>query len=391
MGPRVAPIEQLAGKHESMPDASMEVLKEGDGPSPHLRHQCIKVSSFDSIDEAYFPYKRLNPEGNKIYARVRTMICCVTLLPLRVVMFAVLGMLAYIMAFIGNSLGADSANAPPDGWSLFFLLTLQRIVRAVLWVWGVVRIRRRNVSWSDLEDMGVIPPEQNPPVVSDCKAPSLLVANHLGYVDILTLIATYGATFVSKGAIADTPWLGTIARAIKTLFVRKGEPVIKTIVDRAKVLAAKNSSSTRPLVVFPEGTTTNGKCMIKFRRGIFTAGLPVLPVCVLMPYKHFSLTWESISFWHHLFGSATQLVHHAELIELPLYHPSPQEQKDPKLFAENVQSLMAAVMRQKVYQLNRSHKMAYHDCLRGNITAKEALERGVRLRQEDESLNLCSA
>lgn len=38
----------------------------------------------------------------------------------------------------------------------------------------------------------------------------------------------------------------------------------------------------------------------------------------------------------------SQFVNYMEVIRLPVYYPSPEEMKDPKLYANNLRSLMAA-------------------------------------------------
>lgn len=52
------------------------------------------------------------------------------------------------------------------------------------------------------------------------------------------------------------------------------------VYDRLRDLAERDQRGemTRPLVVFPEGTTTNGRFLLHFRIGAFRAGLPVQPV-----------------------------------------------------------------------------------------------------------------
>ena len=45
------------------------------------------------------------------------------------------------------------------------------------------------------------------------------------------------------------------------------------------------------VLIFPEGCTTNGKCVITFKHGAFSPGLPVQPIAIRFPYKHFDPTW----------------------------------------------------------------------------------------------------
>lgn len=120
------------------------------------------------------------------------------------------------------------------------------------------------------------------------------------------------------------------------------------------------------LVVFPEGTTTNGTCLIRFRRGSFVAGLPVQPVLIRHPFKHFSPTWETIPILSYAFRLLTQFVNFVEIIYLPVYIPNEEEKKDPSLFAENVRRKMAAVVNLPLKDATRNDKMRYHELVASN-------------------------
>ena len=41
---------------------------------------------------------------------------------------------------------------------------------------------------------------------------------------------------------------------------------------------AHPEAEQRPMLLFPEGTTTSGRCLLPFKTGAFLAGLPVQPV-----------------------------------------------------------------------------------------------------------------
>lgn len=117
----------------------------------------------------------------------------------------------------------------------------------------------------------------------------MVVANHTGYLDILILLATYNGAFVAKGGVLKTPFVGTIAKALQCLFVVKGESLTERLVSRIRTTfechRRKDScpgcgACSTTLIIFPEGTTTNGHAMCAFRTGAFVAGQPVKPVVV---------------------------------------------------------------------------------------------------------------
>uniref|UniRef100_A0A3B5LE97 Lysophosphatidylcholine acyltransferase 4 n=1 Tax=Xiphophorus couchianus TaxID=32473 RepID=A0A3B5LE97_9TELE len=88
------------------------------------------------------------------------------------------------------------------------------------------------------------------------------------------------------------------------------------------------------MLMFPEGTTTNGRALIKFKPGAFLAGVPVQPVLLRYPNKVVSALWHT----------ASQFYTNMTVEYLPVYNPSEEEKKDPSLYADNVQRLMAKAL-----------------------------------------------
>ena len=94
-----------------------------------------------------------------------------------------------------------------------------------------------------------------------------LVANHTGWIDILTLNAVQRMYFVSKDDVAGWPGIGWLARATGTVFIqRKG----------TEALAQKNLFEARlraghKLLFFPEGTSTDGIHILPFKSTLFAA------------------------------------------------------------------------------------------------------------------------
>lgn len=48
------------------------------------------------------------------------------------------------------------------------------------------------------------------------------------------------------------------------------------------------------MLLFPEGTTTNGKVLISFQLGAFIPGHPIQPVIVRYPHVHFDQSWYDL-------------------------------------------------------------------------------------------------
>jgi 1-acyl-sn-glycerol-3-phosphate acyltransferase len=87
------------------------------------------------------------------------------------------------------------------------------------------------------------------------RKPFFLVANHLGYLDILVLGSELGSTFVSKHELAGWPVLGHLARVTGTIFINRG---LKR--DAVRVLEEIDQAIQQGagIVLFPEGTSSRG-------------------------------------------------------------------------------------------------------------------------------------
>lgn len=267
---------------------------------------------------------------------------------------------------------------PLPKWRKALLACIFPIARSILFVsLGVYNIRSDRASFKYRAHDG-----------KDPEKAYVIVANHLGYIDILVLLCMFKGSFVAKGELEHTPIIGYLARALHCMFVRKGQSLTTQLVARIQsthVCHKKrvNCPGCPPcmskLVIFPEGTTTNGTAMVPFRTGVFNAGLPVKPICIRFPYKRFNLSWETIRFKEHLFRTMTQFTNHVHLTELPVYEPSEEEIHDARLFARNVQREMGAVLEQPIVVLNRKHKFLYHSWILG----KEKSEQDVIMKAND--------
>jgi len=373
-------------------------------PTPkHLavRLNHLKTPSFSGLEETFKPYVRLQESSSCLYEVIRTGIVLVTLFPLRVAMLLVHIFLFLMIASMATFGLRKDDKAPFQPISIpraMLMMMFKPLARSLLfWVFGIYQIKRTKVTWEELPKI----PDQDPVVTSPARRPYVIVANHLGYVDILVLLATHGGAFVAKGAIAKTPIVGTVANALQTLYVREGQPLTQAIINRVRTTydchldrghehhhgrGKACGSCLSTLTIFPEGTTTNGAGMVKFRTGVFAAGRPVLPVAVRFPYTHFNPSWETIRFGTHIFRMLTQVWNRAEVAELPFYHPSARERADARRYAENVQALLAAALGQEIHALNRKQKFVYHKKVLGKFTEEEALKEARRLYEEDKLL-----
>ena len=114
---------------------------------------------------------------------------------------------------------------------------------------------------------------------------SLIVSNHTGFYDIIMNMSINSSGFLSKDETQKVPFIGTIAKGINCLFVKRENEE-----DRARIFVELEKRQKdfyegnilTPLCIFPEGTTTNGKYILKFKKGAFYSLLPIKPQIILL-------------------------------------------------------------------------------------------------------------
>ncbi|MFN8424377.1 MAG: lysophospholipid acyltransferase family protein [Candidatus Binatia bacterium] len=93
-------------------------------------------------------------------------------------------------------------------------------------------------------------------------APYLLVTNHLSYVDILVIGAHLETVFLARHDIAGWPVIGWAAERLGTLFINRRDYGDLQAVNAAIAAVVDRGDG---LVVFPEGTSTEGRRVAPFR------------------------------------------------------------------------------------------------------------------------------
>ena len=95
--------------------------------------------------------------------------------------------------------------------------------------------------------------------------PTLYVANHVSYFDIMVLGALLpGVSFVAKAEVARWPLFGWLARLQQTVFVeRRGREARNHMGDLRARLEAGDS-----MVLFPEGTSSDGNRVLPFKSSL---------------------------------------------------------------------------------------------------------------------------
>jgi lyso-ornithine lipid O-acyltransferase len=98
----------------------------------------------------------------------------------------------------------------------------------------------------------------------------LVVSNHLGYIDILALSSLAPCIFVAKRDVSAWPLFGWLARAAGTIFVDRRR---RLAAGAAVNLINKAIGSGLLVVVFPEGTSSDGATVLPFKSALLEPAL----------------------------------------------------------------------------------------------------------------------
>ena len=109
---------------------------------------------------------------------------------------------------------------------------------------------------------------------------SLLISNHVTWLDILILGGATGCAFVSKDEVRTTPLMGWLADQNQTLYIRRAER--RNAHEQAAAIAAA-LGDPQPLALFPEGTTGDGGALLPFRSTLLEAVAPPPPGVIVRP------------------------------------------------------------------------------------------------------------
>ena len=106
------------------------------------------------------------------------------------------------------------------------------------------------------------------------------IANHISWIDILSLAGASGTAFVAKQELSDVPVIGWLCRLNRTVFVKRENRVgVAEQINALKEALADNWSVT----IFPEGTVTDGHSLLPFKSSMISVLEPPPPGVMVQP------------------------------------------------------------------------------------------------------------
>ncbi|PIA52539.1 hypothetical protein AQUCO_01000426v1 [Aquilegia coerulea] len=345
-------------------------------------HPSITAENIRELEKKFAAYVRKDVYGTMgrgelpLIEKFLLGIACVTIVPIRVIVGLVLLLFYYLICRLltlriipNQEEDGQEDYAHMIGWRRIVIVQCGRFLsRAMLFNFGFYWINETNRSNSTgLEKLQTETEDKQQSQESE--RPGAIISNHVSYLDILYHMSSSFPSFVAKRSVAKLPLVGLISKCLGCVYVQResksseSKGVSGVVTER--VLEAHQDNLAPMMMLFPEGTTTNGDYLLPFKTGAFLSKAPVLPVILRYPYQRFSPAWDTISGVRHVILLLCQFVNHIEVVRLPVYYPSEQEKEDPKLYASNVRKLMACEGNLVLSDIGLAEKRVYHAALNG--------------------------
>ncbi|WP_277374035.1 lysophospholipid acyltransferase family protein [Pseudomonas sp. AA-38] len=175
--------------------------------------------------------------------------------------------------------------------------------------------------------------------------PMLWVANHVSWTDIPLLGALQPISFLSKAEVRTWPVAGWLAHKAGTLFIRRGSGDSNLVGQQL----TRHLQQGRHLLIFPEGTTTDGRALRTFHGRLLSSAIdsnvPLQPVAIrylrdgqLCPISPFIGDDDMLSHLLRLLSSP------ACEVEIRLLQPVPCEARSRNELARHSQAMIARAL-----------------------------------------------
>ncbi|KAK5776020.1 lysophospholipid acyltransferase LPEAT2-like [Gossypium arboreum] len=323
------PSDQFPSNHQPPLQTHNEEKTTLTSPNPYafLGSDGHSVPAPTTVD----PFRNGTPFISGVYEAVKIVLCLPIML-LRLVLFGACLAVGYIATRIALEGWKDKQNPMPKCRCRIMWVT-RICARIILFSFGYQWIRRK----------GKPAPREIAPIV---------VSNHVSYIEPIFYFYELFPTIVASESHDSMPFVGTIIRAMQVIYVNRFSPASrKNAVNEIKRRASCDKFPR--VLLFPEGTTTNGKVLISFQLGAFIPGHPIQPIIVHYPHVHFDQSWGLISLAKLMFRMFTQFHNYMEVEYLPIIMPPDNEKLSAVHFAERTGQAMASAL--NVVQTSHSY------------------------------------
>ena len=97
----------------------------------------------------------------------------------------------------------------------------------------------------------------------------LFVSNHLSYLDIIILGSLVPGRFIAKSEVTNWPIFGFLSKITRTIFIRRDR---KASHEQVRLIKEQLDRCEK-LILFPEGTSSDGRWVLPFKSPLFDAAM----------------------------------------------------------------------------------------------------------------------
>ncbi|ORX48980.1 acyltransferase [Piromyces finnis] len=325
-------------------------------------------------------FRKLDYKEYPTYKKIGVILVCIFVLPLRLLSFFVFFILCTIPVIVNEYIEDTKGNCIENKDSPYYQMSYDEIPKSKkgafiikLCMSHFIKIALRLVfAFNSITINDKRIRDKN----GKAETAPIIVSNHSSLMDILFITSYYDVvpSFVALEWIGNVPFIGSVAKAMQSVFVNpsKGKGITKKIQEHAELW---ENGNIPPVVIFPEGTTTNGKFLIEFKNGAFYPFKPIQPVLIHYKFKYFNPCWVELSALKYFSNLLTQWSNSVEITFLPVVRPTEEEKKDVTKYRDRLQEIMARELETiSLNYSNRSQKLIYKDYI-NNITTFEECEK----------------
>ncbi|XP_043716738.1 lysophospholipid acyltransferase LPEAT2-like isoform X2 [Telopea speciosissima] len=300
---------------------------EDQNPFDFIGAGSFSVPPLTTID----PFRNNTPNIEALYEWLKILVC-IPIAIVRLILFGLCVAVGYIATKCALQ-GWKDKQSPMPKWRCRIMWITRICSRSILFSFGYHWIKR----------IGRPAPRETAPIV---------VSNHVSYIDPIFFFYELFPTIVSSESHDAMPFVGTIIRAMQVIYVNRFSASSRS--HAVSEIKRKASCNDFPRVLlFPEGTTTNGRVLITFQLGAFIPGYPIQPIVVRYPHVHFDQSWGNISLAKSMFRMFTQFHNFMEIEYLPIVSPLQNQKESAAHFAERTSYTMASAL--NVVQTSHSY------------------------------------
>lgn len=303
------------------------------------------------------PFRRKDIRNWNLY---EIYFCAIFLLPYRfaanMILLVILGVLCKALTF-----GVD-LNKEMSLWRRLMIRGVTAgLTRLMLYCCGVYHIERKYHKITDFD------PTYPKELLKRKERAPIVVSNHISFLDVFYFaVCRHNPCFMAKREIADWPIIGWIVRCKQGVFVKREDRTNKDAVlagIKERVRQVQSGQHYPPMVIFPEGTTTNGSAVMTFKRGAFASLAPVRVMCLEYPRKDFNPAYDNMNLMVTFVLMLSHFYMRIRVHDMGVYYPDHlnlKEESDWEIYASKVQQIVAKCLNVPVNPMSLRERMEYY-------------------------------